>query len=237
MKILFVNVLLFLGACSVPVNVDLGFNDQEANLDVRVIGAVSLAAQESYCPSTSPSNKDKVCAEGTEVHQVNDIELSREPHEVISKLGFKEVKIELPKNKTPADAPKNFSFQNIEAEFWAHDDDLVSRPSPVDVEEKIIFSESQLNNLRTIKFNKLDSCEKVQERWVCKYTFDLTTAQNLFELQLRNQPLKDLINVFTKGNNINTVGLHLALEVNSNIPHGSILTIKLTSSSIAKVGL
>ncbi len=228
---IFVNILLvLLVACSlVSTNLGdnaLGFDGEE--VDMRVIGATSLSAQQNPDCSIRPLLEGcKLKANGQVI--VNDVpDISNpplNPNTITSQVGFRAAKIDFSSDNTGTNAddlPSTFTFKELMAEFWAEDGIVNQRPlNPDFTLDDISVSESALAGIVFVK----DSCTNKN----CDYT--VANAESLITIKIRQA--SDFLDVFADNSDSdqNTAGLVLEVEIDGtpNIPNGSTLTLILTN--------
>ncbi len=223
-KTIFINVLLFLVACSLT-STNLGDNVlgfDGAEVDLPVIGATSLSIQQSPDCSIRPLPEDEGCklkAQGDVIVFVSDINNPPvNPNTITSEIGIKAARIKFPTTKSPNDLPDEFTFLMLEAEFWAQDGVVSQRPANPDITINAAANESDLESLLFVK----DSCANQ----ICNYT--VQGPKTILDIKI-NQA-SDFIDVFAEGSSQNTAGLIIESTIKDKIiPDNSILTIILTN--------
>ena len=225
---IFVNILLFLVACSLAPPVNLGNNTlgfDNAEVDMRVIGATSLSAQQNPDCSIRPLLEGcKLKANGEVIVVTSDLSNPPlNPNTITSQVGFRSASLDFSfanAGTSANDLPNTFTFKELSAEFWAQDGVVNERPSNPDFTLDISLSESDLVGLLFVKASCTDQ--------KCDYT--VADSQSLISIRITQA--SDFLDVFTNGNNQNTAGLILEAQISEDtpsIPDNSILTLILTN--------
>ena len=236
------SLLLLLVACSPSNNlgsVDLGNNAlgfDNAEIDMRVIGATSLSTQPDPIPPPNCSKRPlpescNLNASGTEVVSTSDIaDPSIKPRSITSEIGFSAANLNFSfasEEISAAGLPDTFTLSELSGEFWAQDGIVTKKPSNPDLTLNIKVKESNLAKLVFIK----GSCAKK----ICNYK--LEKPETIITIEITE--VRDFLDVFAEGSSKNTAGLTLEVKINDttlNIPNESILTLILTNpKTLAKL--